>query len=779
MNTKGLVGVSLLLGLVLLVPISSSAAPSVGALSASPGSVIVNTPTTLLITVPIDDPTLTANGAILQRINANGTVTNLGAMRDDGQGGDATAGDRIFTFRLNVNEPQPGKIRLKVSAAFRGFARRLTSQELGIAVGVVLPPDGGGTIAGAGGTALTVPQGSFDVELVVGIAPAPPNTIVAPTGNLPLVTAVDVIIEPTGFDGSILPPDTPISIAVPAPTGTPDGALFIVALQAPVDSANGSGLAPRLLSTAAATSAGGRIVTTSGPLPGIVQPGSYAVVTATGSGFVTGIVSDAGGPVAGAIVSSDTNPLVALTDVNGQYALFVSGGPFTLTAFHPLKGSTGTTTGTIVTHGSTVNAPITLTPLATPVVTRDGIRNGGFERCADLDASGNVINPDGAGNITGSWAFTGGVQAVRQFGPTSTGRIITPTEGKCMAQISTAGGASGGIGSTLTQRFIIPAGVRTLTFDYNFVSEEFDEFVGSAFNDTFRAVITTPEGQATIAKVELNDFWPTLAGFNMIGDCLLDFGDETCGEVGWRTATLDLARFASEQQPVTVDLSFSVADQGDNLYETRVFIDNIRFGTIWVDAKIISGASSNALRVEQDIRGATEVLSQAGLNVRLRRQVSIPDPGGLDVVDITFAENVGPCADPRRLNGMLTAEERLVIGLSRSTVATDVNLYYVITGNRGGIVGYAIGSDEFCFESVLQNNGGGILLMDGATGRFGVLGHEIGHLTVAPDNARSTAEHSIPDPTNIMIGINTPPNGIVNRQQSSSINRLNSPVIVP
>jgi len=762
---------------VVLVPFVSVAAPTVGALSANPATIAVNTPTTVVVTIPIFDTTLVANSAILQRVNPNGMVANIATMRDDGQGGDAVAGDRIFSARLVINEAQPTKIRLRVSAAFRGFARRIVSQDLGIPVGVVLPPDAGAVIQGAGGTTLTVPQGSFDVELVAGISPTPPGTITAPTGNLSFVTAVDVVIEPTGFEGSLLPPDTPLQLSVPA-AGAPDGAAFVVALQGLVDSPSGTGFAPRLIAAATATAVGGNIVTGSGPLRGIIQPGSYAVVTATGSGFATGIVSDASGPVAGAIVGSDTNPLVALTDVNGQYALFVSGGPFTLTAFHPLKGSTGTATGTIAVHGSTVNVPIVLTPLAIPVVTRDGIRNGGFERCSDVDATGNVVNSDDLGNITGSWAFTGGVRAVTQFGPTSTGQTILPTEGKCMVQLSTAGEAPAGAGSTLTQRLVIPAGVQTLTFDYNFVSEEFDEWVGSAFNDTLKAVITTPEGQSTIAKVELNDFWPSLEGFAMIGDCF--FGtDTTCGQTGWHTASIDLSRFAAEQQPVTVDLSFSVANGGDQLYETRVFIDNIRFGTIWIDAKVGPGGAADLARAEQDVRGATEVLSQAGLNVRLRREIGIADPGGLDVVDITFVENPGTCADVRRLNGMLTAEERLAISLARSTTPSDINLYYVDTGNRAGIVGYAIGSDEFCSEQVLQNNGGGILLMNGATGRFGVLGHEIGHLTIAPDNARSTVEHYVPDPSNFMIGLNTPPNGIITRQQSANINRLTYPAILP
>lgn len=778
---SGMRSLVLALALIAVLPLTAPAAPSVGALASNPSTVSVGIPATLTVTVEITDPTVL--NVVLQRVGPTGVLTNLGTMVDNGTAGDPVAGDRIFTRLVPVNETSTGLIRFRVSAAFRGLARRITSAELGVQVGVVLAPNFAATIRGPAGTVLAIQPNTFEVEIVAGIAPTPLGTIVAPTGNLALVSSIDIILEPTEFTGLLIPPADPVDVSVPAPAGTPNGTPFIIAQQATVDAANGTGLVPRLLATAAAVVVNGQIVTGTGvpanPLPGVKQPGAYAVVTATGSGFVTGIVSDASGPVSGAIVSSNTNPLVDITDGDGRFNLFISGGPFTLTAFHALLGARGTASGTIAVHGSTVQANVTLAPLAVPVVARDGIRNAGFERCVGTDS-------DQVGNLTGNWAFAGDVEAINSFGPTGAGHVITPTEGKCMVSLSTSDASAGGTGSTLKQKFRIPAGVRTLSFDFNFVSEELEEWPGSAFNDAFEAVVTVFQGSTdtvvakfTVARVEVSEF--VNGGFTAVGDCEFPGGDDTCGAAGWRTATVDLSAFSGELSPMTAELSFSVVDGGDALYDTHVFIDNIRFGTVWVDAKVIRPSTATLSRIDRDVRLASEILSQAGLIVRLRprapESVVLNNPGGLDEVNLTFVErSVGCPSPPQRLNGIVTAEVLLAMGLARSAVSTDANGYYVLTSNRS-VAGYAVGSDEFCTDVVLQQNGG-FFIMDVGASIQRVLAHELTHLLVSPANARTTTEHGNTDPINIMYVSGAKLDGI-SRAQSANINRPNAPLVQP
>lgn len=768
----------------LFVACPASASPTVGGLVPDPTTIQIKAPTPVKVTVAITDPRVINTGVFLQRINADGSITNLGVMRDDGTNGDAVSGDRIFTLTRTFNEPQTGTIRLRASAAFRGVVRRVLSEVLTVAVGVLVPPTFGATIPGAGNTTLIVPPQSIDVEIVAGIAATPLATIVAPVGNLPLAAAVNITFESTELNGSLLPPTQPLQIAVPAPAGTAPGQTFIVAQQALVDAPDGTGLRRGLIATAAAAAVGGSIETQASVLPGIRQGGTYAVVTATGSRFVTGVVALAGVIQPGVVVSSNTNPLVAVTDETGQFSLFISGAPFTLTAFHPLRGARGTATGNIAGPGSTVEAGIALTPLQIPVVSRDGIRNAGFERCAGADG-------DGRGNITGSWAFAGAVRALSQFQALS-GATILPTEGKCLAVLST-GTDSQSSGATLQQRFIVPAGVQTLRFDFQFVSEELEEWIGSAFNDVFEARVTTPEADTLVTRVQVNDFFdPATFGvrtgqFVPIGDCVAG-GDDTCGRTGWRTAELDLSRFATVERPVTVDLVLTVSDRGDNLFDTLVLIDNIRFGTVWIDAKIISGANANVQRVQNEVRQSTEVLSQAGLNVQLRRVLLIADPANLTDVDTTWAPGIDPCPNALQIDGRLTPEEAQAMLLARSATPTDVNVYYVRSSTRRfngvphivGLAGYAIGPDEFCNEVTLQRNAG-VFQMDFALGRLGVLPHEIGHVIIGADPYSSTLEHNVLliDPSNLMISSGVPANAVVNRNQSTNIHRLGNSLILP
>jgi len=295
-----------------------------------------------------------------------------------------------------------------------------------------------------------------------------------------------------------------------------------------------------------------------------------------------------------------------------------------------------------------VIADIFLNPLVAPPIKRDGIRNGGFER----------------GNIT-NWAFTGAATARQQLGPTSTGVIIRPTEGEWMADINTGTGAVGKTGSSLKQMFIVPAGVRTLRFDFNFVSEEFPEFVGSIFDDTFLAVITTtPNGQMTFARVSVNQS----GGFTLIGNCFFPGGDITCGQTGWREGSVDLSAFAGTNTYITIELLFSAIDAGDNAFDTHVLIDNMRFSTVWIDAKLLRGptiaANADLSRVQNEVRQANEILSQAGVNVQIRnvQEINVTDD---TLVETDIRWDTGPnCADGR-VNGRLTAEEMAVLGLAR------------------------------------------------------------------------------------------------------------------
>jgi len=181
------------------------------------------------------------------------------------------------------------------------------------------------------------------------------------------------------------------------------------------------------------------------------------------------------------------------------------------------------------------------------------------------------------------------------------------------------------------------------------------------------------------------------------------------------------------------------------------------------------------------------VLSQAGVNVQLRRVLPVTSAALVDV-DTTWAPGTSPCPNPLQIDGRLTAEESQAMLLARSTTPSDLNVYYVRASTRFfdgipkvvGLAGYAITPDEFCNQVTAQTNGG-VLQTDFAFGRFGVLPHEAGHIMIGADPFSSTLEHAAlsVDPSNLMIPSGVTANAVVNRNQSVNINRTGNPLIVP
>lgn len=78
----------------------------------------VGTPVTFTATIP--DTSVIPGSVNLLRIDSAGRATVVGRMHDDGLNGDATAGDQVYSFQLNVFEQTTGTVNYRVSAAFLG-----------------------------------------------------------------------------------------------------------------------------------------------------------------------------------------------------------------------------------------------------------------------------------------------------------------------------------------------------------------------------------------------------------------------------------------------------------------------------------------------------------------------------------------------------------------------------------------------------------------------------------------------------------------------------------
>lgn len=122
----------------------------------------------------------------------------------------------------------------------------------------------------------------------------------------------------------------------------------------------------------------------------------------------------------------------------------------------------------------------------------------------------------------------------------------------------------------------VPANQNCMSFDFAYYSEEFPEFVGTQYNDTFTAeysgsnlsivgnTVTAPLNFAYDAKGQL-------ISVNTVAGVAANTGTTYDG------ATPMLTARRSVSPGKTITLVFSVQDLGDSAYDSSVFLDNLRW----------------------------------------------------------------------------------------------------------------------------------------------------------------------------------------------------------
>jgi hypothetical protein len=136
--------------------------------------------------------------------------------------------------------------------------------------------------------------------------------------------------------------------------------------------------------------------------------------------------------------------------------------------------------------------------------------------------------------------------------------------------------------SVLKVDLLAPAGANCLTFDFKFFSEEFPEFVNTAFNDAFIAELDastwTTNGNAIIAPNNFA-FDPTgnVISINAAGNTSM-----TAGQPAGTTSdgATPLLSASTQVTPGAHSLYLSIFDQGDQIYDSAVFLDSLRVGFV-------------------------------------------------------------------------------------------------------------------------------------------------------------------------------------------------------
>lgn len=125
----------------------------------------------------------------------------------------------------------------------------------------------------------------------------------------------------------------------------------------------------------------------------------------------------------------------------------------------------------------------------------------------------------------------------------------------------------------------VPAGASCLTLDYRFLSEEFPEFVGSAFNDAFIAQVDRSDWTTSGSEIVKPGDFATVAdgrpvSVNGVGPVAV-----SPGEAAGTTYDAATGRVTTKT-PITPGahtVALSIFDQSDSILDSAVFLDNLRF----------------------------------------------------------------------------------------------------------------------------------------------------------------------------------------------------------
>lgn len=766
----------------------------------------------------------------------------VGVLKKNKKNAHPSANDLIYAGTAVIQEKVSGELKFRIDAEYRGD--KAASSVFTKLAGSVFAPGEGGRVQGSDGISVTIPPDSIPFEAQVAVISAGQQDIQAPLGDeTPVLGVFKLDIEPVQGNVEVTSLQKPLQVSFFASTETTIADFFILAreLDVPLPGSGDEqgGIVKRLtpVDTAIIESPSNRIVTDSSFYKGVLGSGVYVLLDHVGSGNIQGYVCEgniepcpAGATKApSVVVINNTNGLVAVTDNQGKFQLFINGDApdgkdlYQLTAFDNLRGYLASKNG-MLPQGTDIALldRFSSTPSLNTALT--GIRNGGFE-CVSVDA-----NDSNSGDFCdGYWKRESAdivklikslkLCAVPNDGssldvscPADSSALIgeiKPSEGQWMAFISS--GTSNEVnqfGSRLSQRLKVPSkdvklvdnvptDPQVLHFDYMFLSEEFNEFVNTEFNDVFQAVVTRvppaacdanhPEFCCTAQNIEFcpkpikvvsvndpgtNNLLPCTNIYGQAANCLPETaifncgfsgGDSTCGKIPfvvgadanqarrdtinkWATADIDLSAYAG--QNITLELVFTASDKGDDVYNTYVLLDNLRFNTVFLHVNDVNNAlpgnranldfcNTPLECVQHDLYhfvdkdnvrhyGANEILSLAGVNLRLQDER----------VDSLIPVNTTLKA--------IMAESRGPAPISTCPSLHYANVYYVTPS----MVANSAAAETFAREdypgSVTRfiNDGIGIAAekVSGCTWGGDILAHELGHLLMI-SGFDSTDEH--------------------------------------
>jgi|GEM_PF-6260651 len=131
----------------------------------------------------------------------------------------------------------------------------------------------------------------------------------------------------------------------------------------------------------------------------------------------------------------------------------------------------------------------------------------------------------------------------------------------------------------LELELLVPPQTQCLTFDFQFLSEEYSEFLGLSLNDTFIAELDNTDWTTIGSNIIAPGNFATDSSFEPITINSTGFASVNAANASGTTydGATDVLRASTPITPGTHNLYLSIFDQGDQIYDSAVFLDNLQF----------------------------------------------------------------------------------------------------------------------------------------------------------------------------------------------------------
>ena len=206
---------------------------------------------------------------------------------------------------------------------------------------------------------------------------------------------------------------------------------------------------------------------------------------------------------------------------------------------------------------------------------RPALAGGDVGKALDLDDPPLKVSVEGPAI---GWGIKSNLGAIRpRVGPTmlvmSTGKLgSSPQKG-----VDRGSHGSSGDKSALVISLKVPEGANSLVLDFQFLSAEYPEYVGSTYNDKFRIDVTGTGWSGNAAKdpkgsaVNVNSVLFSVKGGKKLSGTGMDNG--VGGSTDWVSTHIPV------KSGTTVKLDISVADDSDGYYDSIGIVDGLRWSS--------------------------------------------------------------------------------------------------------------------------------------------------------------------------------------------------------